>query len=351
MSIEMSGKFAMTVRGLVRAEDLGLTLPHEHVLFDRSDLFIEPTHPFKKAIVDSPISMDIFGALVRDPNTNHENLVLLDEGHALRELKAFREAGGKTIADLTAPHKGRDPRALLRLSEHSNVNIIMGTGVSTASRQDAWILDLHETEITESLIKEITDGVGDSGIRPGVIGEIGVSPSILPLERKVLRAAAQAQAVTGLPLSVHCLLPWGRNALEVVEVLDEAGANLDRVILGNMSHAASEVSFHRAVAERGVMLEFDRFGAEFYYESSGDYADCRDADVLDVIAQLAADGLGDRILLSHDVSYRTQLQAFGGYGFAHIPHHIGLFLQHRGVSDQDIERMMIENPARALSIG
>ena len=344
------GAHAMTVHGPVDVESLGLTLPHEHILFDATPWLIEPEDERKRGVAQLPVSIEIFGELLRDPTINRDNLTFFDEDVAQNELRRYREAGGETIVDVTPPELGRDPSALRRLSELSGVNVIAGTGHYLQSTHPPEVAEQSPEEIATWMIDEIRNGIGDTGVQPGVIGEIGVTSDIHPDERKVLQAAAIAESETGLPISIHSPIPYERRGLEIVDILEDAGARVERVIIGHMSHTIGHIDYHRSVADTGATLEYDRFGAEFYYESWGGYREPRDIEVMDVVARLVEEGYSDRILLSHDVCFKIQLSSFGGYGFAHVPYHIVSYLRDGGVSDSDIERMTIGNPARLFGL-
>ncbi len=341
---------AMTVLGPVPVTELGFTLPHEHILFDTTAWLVEPKDERKREIAERPISIETFGELQRDPTISRENLRFFDEEVAARELRLFADAGGRTIVDVTPPEMGRDPEAMRRLSAATGVQVIAGTGHYLQSVHPPEVAQQTVDEVAEWMVGEIDGGIDGTDVRPGVIGEIGVSPEIHPDERKCLLAAALAQQATGLPISIHSPLPYVKKGLEILDILAEGGADLERVVMGHMSHTIEDLDYHRAVADRGAVLEYDRFGAEFTYESWGNYREPRDVEVVDAIVELVRSGYADHIVLSHDVCYRTQMAAFGGWGFAHVPVHITMYLRDRGVADTDILRMTIENPARIFEI-
>src|SRR5262249_37239784 len=155
-------------------------------------------------------------------------------------------------------------------------------------------------QLAEWMIGEITNGIDGTDIRAGVIGELGVSEGGMhPDEEKMLRAGAMAHVETGAPISIHNAIPAEKQGMRVLRILREEGADLERVIMGHMTQSVPDVAYHRAIADAGATLEFDRFGAEFYMSVgdsewggsySGNYCEQRDAEVVAEIAQLVRQG-------------------------------------------------------------
>ena len=352
---------AMTVNGEVDPGTLGFTLMHEHLLFDTSAWFVEAADDRKRAIGRRSVEPEILEDLRRDPFINRDNLVMRDVGVAVAELAFFKDAGGGTVVDVTTADKQRDPVALRQISERADVNVVMGTGYYTKPNHPPEVEGLSVESLAEWMIDEIRNGVGDTGVRPGIIGEIGLSGSIHPDEEKVLRAAGLASCETGLAVSVHQPVPYETNAGKALDILEEQGVDLERVIVCHMSHSISNVDYHRALLARGACIEYDRFGAEFYWESwqggpfddpqgKGGYREPRDSEVVEVVAQLVHEGHARQILLSHDIAFRIQLRRFGGHGFDHVARHVLGYLRDRGVGSEDIDEMTVRLPRRLLTV-
>lgn len=346
----MSGESAtaMTVTGPVPAATLGPTLMHEHVFFDLGTWQL-PAPAHKAWLADATVAADTFAEVYRDPMVCRDNLVFADEAVAEQELRWLAEAGGGTLVDVSLASIGRDPAALARLSRGTGVKIVCGCGWYVQPTHTPDIAGATEEQLAARLVAEIRDGIGDTGVRPGIIGELGVSDGIHPDEAKVLRAGALAARETGLAITIHCPIPHEQRGPEIVGLLAAAGADPTRVILGHQSHTAHSLDYQRACADTGATIEFDRFGAEFLYESWGGYREPRDHDVVAAIARLVADGYGDRIVLSHDVCYRAQLRTFGGAGYAHVATHVLRWLAEAGVSAADLQQITVGNPARLLA--
>tara|TARA_B100000686_G_C16202412_1_gene671270 strand:- start:277 stop:633 length:357 start_codon:yes stop_codon:yes gene_type:complete len=117
-----------------------------------------------------------------------------------------------------------------------------------------------------------------------------------------------------------------------------------------MSHTIGDLDYHRKVAATGACLQYDRFGADFLYESWDCYQEPDDDTVIAGIAQLIEEGLSEQIMVSHDVCYRIQLSRFGGKGFSHIPRSVTSKLMIAGVSEEVVTRITHENPARIFGV-
>jgi phosphotriesterase-related protein len=342
---------AMAVLGAVEVTDLGFTLPHEHIMFDSSVWVAEPTDDWKLEIAKGSVTLENVGELRRDPMICRDNLVLDDEDIAERELAMFRDAGGATIVDVSSLGLRGDVRRIRRLSAATGLNIIVATGCYVAPSLPPHAADLDVEELTEWMVKELTVGIDGTDIRAGIIGELGVSEGGLdPQEERVLRAAAAAQAETGAPITIHNAIPHERQGFKVLGILEAEGADLSRVIMGHMTQSVPDSAYHRAIADTGAVLEFDRFGAELYNDSWGgkNYCEQRDAEVVVEIADLVAKGYGDRILLSHDIGFKVQLSSYGGLGYAHIPRRVVRYLRNLEVPEESIFQMTVQNPARLL---
>ncbi len=212
-------------------------------------------------------------------------------------------------------------------------------------------------EITEWMLSELREGIDGTGIRAGAIKfAISSVPRMPRDERKCLEAAAAAQIETGAPITIHHPPPFEKRGVEIIRLLIKAGADPEKVIMGHMTHTAPDDRYHRSVADTGAMIEFDRFGQELYQEADagfnrwGLYAgETRDSDVVNEIVTLVKDGYLDRILLSHDVGFRNGLRSFGGFGYAHVPYRIARYLRQQGLTDDDVEQLMVRNPARLFA--
>ena len=347
----------MTTSGRVPAEELGIVLPHEHLLFDLSAYLTDPLDDRDRELAEAELTLESAGHLRRSPLVSRPNLVMQDPEIAERELGWFRDAGGRTVVDCTLPEMKRDIAAVGRLAEATDLNIIVVTGHYVAATQDAAVAEQSVDEIAEWMVGELRDGIEDTGIRAGAI-KFGLTsvPRMPPVERRCLEAAALAQAETGAPITIHNPLPFEKRGVEVVRQLTRAGADPEKVVMGHMTHTVPDDRYHRSIMDTGATVEFDRFGQELYQEADrgfnrwGMYAgEPRDSDVVNEIVLLVKDGYADRILMSHDVGFRNGLRTFGGFGYAHIPTRIASYLRQQGLDDVELEMLLVGNPARIFA--
>ncbi len=336
----------MTVLGPVKTGDLGPTLIHEHVLNDCTCWWRGHDPAFASPIRDVPVSLDMLWLLRNDPFANKHNCALDDEALAIEELGRFVAEGGRTVVDPTCRGIGRNPQALMRIAKATGLNIIMGAGYYLESSHPAHLAAMSAEDVAQEIIGEAQVGVGDTGARIGLIGEIGVSADFTAEERKVLRGASIAAVKTGLPLMIH-LPGWERLAHEVLDAVEAVGQPLDRVILCHMNPSFSDPDYQQSLARRGAFIEYDMMGMDFWYDDQ--QVQCpSDEQTCAAIAGLFADGFGRQILLSQDVFLKMMLCAYGGNGYAHVSRHVLPRLQRLGLSTQDLSMLMVDNPRRAL---
>lgn len=336
----------MTVTGTICAEELGVTLPHEHLLLDIRDVWQEPTEASRKPLVDAPITLSNLHLLRRDPLVSKVNLVLDDEEIAVEEILQFKKAGGKTLVEVTPKDMGRDARGLQRIAHATGLNIIMGCGYYFTGA--AHLADRKAEQIAEELIKEIREGVGDTGIRPGVIGEIGTGSPISEADMKVLRAVAYAHLQTGLPIIIH-VDPTGREGLRILDILEDEGVKPRHIVMGHMD-CLMDLDYNKEIAERGAYVAYDNFGSEQYYMYSSMYNPVlpRDTDRVRGVVELIKLGYLSQILLSLDICTKLGLTKYGGWGYAHLSSEIEWLLSLSGLSKDEIQIMRVQNPMRAL---
>lgn len=347
---ELAGK-AQTVLGIIEGEDLGVTLPHEHLVDDGRVFFIEPSEASDRCLAYKPVSLEILSWLRYHPFENLDNLQLLDEQEAIDEAMLFKKAGGNTIVDVTNVGLGRDPKALARISRVTDLNIIMGSGYYVGASHPPEMSSKAEEEITEEIVRNITIGVGDTGIRAGIIGEIGCTWPLQDNERKVLRAAAHAQQLTGAPVNIH---PGRKEEalFEIVKVLADAGADLNRVIMSHVDIRIHDHSERCKLAKTGCCIEFDTCGWEGLLRVSFTpdlFVDLpNDTQRIYDILKLIDEGYLNQILISHDICKKGHRVRYGGWGYVHIYNYVVPMMLKRGITNEQINTIMVENPKRLL---
>jgi len=308
----------MTVRGPIPADALGFTLPHEHTFLNLAAFPTSATLSGLDAIID-PV---------------RHTQILIDE------LALFKQLGGVSLVDLTNRNMGGDVQATRRLSEATGVNIIVGCGWYREAFMDEFLYYKPTEELAEELIYEIEHGFGNTGIRPGIIGEIGTNLLHLSAkEERCLRAMAKAQRRTGLALTTH--LPQGGVGLELLDIVQEHGVPGDRVIIGH-ADIYMDAAYHVALIKRGAYVEFDNIGAHYDVPR-------QEPALVEHICRLIEAGYVKQILLSHDSCWRSRLAHWGGPGYVYLFRTFLSLLQARGISDEAIHIMTVENPKRVLA--
>lgn len=329
-----------TVSGPVEHTELGLVLPHEHLANDLARAFTPAEDPQIRTLLAGPVTAELAPVLREHPYNCKDNCGLHDPAAVVEDLSAFRAAGGTTVIDLTPPGLGRDPEALLRYSEASGVRVVMGSGWYLQKFQAGEELAASEEELTAQILADFER----PGVRPGVIGEIGVSPSFTAAEEKSLRAAARAQLQLGVPLFVH-LPGWLRVGHRVLDiVLDECGVRPEAVVLCHMDPSSEDPGYQLELAKRGTYLCFDMLGMPYSYPGEG--ISPTPDQAAGAVARLIEAGYRDRILLSHDVFLKGMLSRYGGNGFGFVPSVFPGFLAERGVSGETARELMTRNPAQ-----
>src|SRR6185436_11185927 len=192
-----------TVLGTIAPEQMGVTLPHEHLLIEFKVMFAEPAAASDKGRAFEPVSLANLGWVRQNFNANLDNLRLTDEALAADEILLFKHAGGQTVIDPTPKTLARDPLALARIARATGLNVVMGAGYYVAASHPADMDRRTVDELAREMIADVAAGVGETGVRAGLLGEIGCTYPWTDNEKKVLRAAIAAQRETGAPLMVH----------------------------------------------------------------------------------------------------------------------------------------------------
>lgn len=337
-----------TVRGDVDPALMGVTLPHEHVFTDTSTWFRAPNDPLGASLSQRLPTLSTLWWHRAHPNSSLPVLRLTDEATAVEELAVFAAAGGGTVVDLTSEQMGRNPAGLVHVSQATGLHVVAATGHYVGAAHAPWVRAASEDELADRMVQEVTVGIGDTGVRAGVIGELGLSWPVRDDERKVLRAAAQAQRRSGAAVAVHTAAHAVAedSALVAADELEAAGADLSRVVMAHMDTTLHRPDYHRAVADRGCWLEYDLFGHELF-ESENDFQSFGDTETARAVVQRVEEGYGGRLLLSQDVCYLLQLQRYGGYGYAHLLRNIVPRLALWGLPADAARRLLTDNP-RAL---
>jgi phosphotriesterase-related protein len=309
--------------GPIDTADLGLTLAHEHVYTLNTEMRIQ--YPW-----------------------NEEEKVAL----AVRKLKEIKALGFKTLVDHTCFGLGRYVPRLRRISEESGVQLILCTGLYTFfDIPPFWrshIRYVSPTFMEDFFVREIEQGVADTGVKPaflkcatehyGVVGDVDL----------VLRATARAHRRTGVPISAHANAQH-RMGLEQQKIFREEGVNLSRVIIGHVGDI-TDISYAESVLEGGSYIGLDRFGSEAILPNK---------DRIATTIELCKRGHATRIILSHDTNAwsdhspevaRATNPILKDTRWTYIPEVVIPALREGGVSQSDIDDMMINNIRRIFEV-
>ncbi|MDR3570505.1 MAG: hypothetical protein P4L43_20975 [Syntrophobacteraceae bacterium] len=312
----------MTVLGPICAEQLGVTLVHEHFAFGYPGWNAQTQWPYDREAI---------------------------EAASLKRLKDIKAVGVNSIIDATPGDVGgRDPLLMKSLAEKSGVHIIASTGLYCEKDGGApyfkflrFLRRDIEQDIYELLKTEITSGIGNTGIRPGVIKACTGDPEISGYERLVLRAAVRVSRETGTPIITHC---QGATVGPVQqELFARLGANPKKIMIGHQNNS-SDINYHLSQLERpGFSLGFDRTGSIMGPAAEG------------CIIELVKKGYANRLMLSHDsigVWLGRPLE-FGPMGAQWHPTYIHKRfipkMRAAGVTEDQIHTMLVDNPRRLFT--
>lgn len=322
-----------TVAGSITPDELGPTLVHEHVLFAYPGYTGDVTcGPFDHdAVIEKCVA-------------------------ACHEAKAY---GVRTMVDATPNECGRDPLFLQELSERTEINIICSTGYYYEGQGTPHYFNFRralgfpvEEEIYEMMVREITSGIGNTGIRAGVIKLGSSKDKITDYEQLFFRAGARAHRETGVPIITHTT--EGTMGPEQAELLISLGADPKKIQIGHMD-GSTDTSYHRATMDHGVMIAFDSCGIQRMLAMP------MDSDRVEVLTQLLKGDYGDQIMLSHDyvmhwlgrplpvpppIQQLLPNWHLSGIFTFHLPS-----LRENGISEAQIEALLIENPRRLFTGG
>nr|WP_043259558.1 phosphotriesterase [Streptomyces hokutonensis] len=263
---------------------------------------------------------------------------LEDASAARAELAAFRSVGGGGVVQWTPYGMGRRVADLPSLSRDTGVHVVCATGLHQAAHYGRELLAGLRGRLAELFVAELTEGVGPSGVRAGVIKVAGGFHGLDAHARWTMSAAAEAHRATDAPIAVH--LEMGTGALDVLDLLcGELGVEPRRVILGHLNRSPDLV-VQRQAADAGAYLAFD--GPSRAHHAT-------DWRMPDGVRALAEAGFGDRLLLGGDTVVAGARSVDGGPG---MPYMLRRFAPRLAVElgEELVGRVLRENPARAFAV-
>lgn len=319
-----------TVRGPVDPDDLGKTLMHEHVF------------------VLTPDVMQNYG----DQWWDEEQRV----ADAIGKLRALREAGISTIVDPTVVGLGRYLPRIQRINAEVDINIVAATGLYTFDaiphhfhyRGPGTLLDGPEP-MTEMFVKDIRDGIGQTGVKAGLLKCVVEEKGLTEDQTRVQRAVCEAHQETGAPITVHTnsARQTGRLALDFYA---RNGVDLTRVVVGHAGDS-NDLDYLKWIMDQGALIGCDRFGLDNYNPTE---------QRVRTIAALCEQGYADRIVLSHDAAcymdyfagdaaQRALAAAAPNWHYLHITEDVLPALRALGTTEDQIDTMLVDNPRRYLA--
>lgn len=324
-------KQVQTVLGPIDVEQMGVTQAHEHLYFDCEYLY-ERAWP-DNVFSSEKVTVDNRKAVMTDLRTvlykYGDNVLFHDTDMIIDELADFKAAGGQTIFEVSTIDLGRDPWKLRRISEKTGLNIVMGSTYyhfpSLPPQTKELIMNKGINGMADLFIQELEEGVAGTGIRPGVLGEIGPGEGEEGTQI-ILHAAAIACRETGVPAIIHY------SNMDVLRIFEEEGSDPRKVVMG---HWGLEFPVDEAI-QHGAMISFDQFGMNFPGIKD-------DNERLKEVVAMMERGYEDQLILSQDMCWKIRLRCCGGDGFGYLQNGILPRLKELGVSDAQIRKMMIEN--------
>lgn len=315
-----------TVTGPVPIHELGLTLVHEHLLIGYPGWWMDTlAPPFVRA-----------EALAR----------------AVDKLAELHALGVRTLVDPCPIDLGRDVEFMARASERSGVRIVCATGVYKEDQGISYTFKaLRAEDVVAIYLRELQEGIGNTGIRAGLVKVASGAPQLTPYEEKMIRAGGRAAAQAGCPVLTHT--DHAALGLEQLAILTECGVPVHRILVGH-SDSRDDHSYHRSLAERGAYLGFDRFGLTTML---------RDEQRIEAVLQMVSAGFARSLCLSHDAicgswlgrpSFdgkraftQAQLEQFlPNWEPTHLFRNILPVLRARGLTPALERTLLVENPAR-----
>lgn len=331
-----------TVLGEINKSELGVTSSHEHILIDmRKCVAITGNEPdcfYDKISCEN--RAEVFG----DPYAILDNALLDETDKAVDEMAYFKKWGGHTIVDCTPDEIGRNPIALREVARKSGVNIILGCGHYYQMAHAPYVKDASVEALAAEMYKDVTSGIADTGIKAGIIGEIGTSAVVTEDEKKVVRAAGMVSAQTGKAVHIHTDL-YTENGFDIINMLISEGAKPEKICIDHID-VLLRPEYVEGLLDRGVYVEFDNFGKEFYVSEKTRFA--YDLERIRLLKCLLDKGYQKHILICNDICLKTMWKTYGGQGYAHILRAVKHMACENGIDESTYMSMLTDNVAEFI---
>lgn len=285
----------------------GYTLMHEHVTIDLSGV--------KK---DDDCRLDCFDETVK-------------------EFKRLYDYGVRNILEVTNMGMGRDPRYIREVEKASGIQIIMSTGFYKEPFLPDFVYRQTAEELADLAVKEITEGIDDTGFKASVIGEFGTSKDqMTAMEEKVFEAMSLAAVRTNVPVTTHTTL--GTMGARQADYLIAHGVKPEKIIIGHMD-LSQDTDYILSVLEKGVNVGFDTVGKLNY---------CPDTFRVEALKRIADEGRLGQVVLSMDITRKSYMKYEGGIGYGYMFESFIPLLKENGFTQSQIDRLLVDNPKRIL---
>lgn len=326
-----------TVLGPISENELGFTSPHEHIFIDMR-CCVDQTDNSPECFFDK-INMENRAEVFSDPYAILDNALLEGLDDAIAEMEYFKKHGGKTVVDCTLDEIGRDPLKLKEVALKSGVNIILGCGHYYHKAHFDYVKEASVEFLADEMRRDLTEGIGNTDIKAGIIGEIGTSATVTDSEKKVLTAAGIVGAETGHPIHVHTDL-YTENGFEIIKILTDEGVNPNKICIDHID-VWLRPEYIKKLLDLGVYVEFDNFGKEFYVSNERRFA--YDLERIEVLKSLIDEGYQKQILISNDICLKTMWKKYGGNGYAHILRTVKDMALQNGISEETYRSLFTNN--------
>ena len=317
-----------TVLGSIAPEELGACQTHEHVICDQRE---------------GP--REELNANTREVESTY--MILDDWDRVTEELNEYYRLGGRAVVEVTTSGWGRDVKGLAEISRRTGVHIVASGGFYVEPcvplEVDTWGLD----QITDWLVREVTEGVDGTDIRVGVLKSGIYRSRIEGTEEKGLRAVARASVRTGVAITTHTTgsrryeIPGGNMGRQHFRILQQEGVSGNRLIVGHTDERP-DLNYLAALADEGCYIQLDTIGKMRWM---------RDETRVAMIKELMKRGHHDRVLISTDRCRKAELyKEMGGLGYTHIFESFIDTMKRGGMTQGEIDHILVDNPARVLSL-
>lgn len=299
-----------TVLGDISPEEFGLALVHEHILCD----FIGAD----KVSRNRYDAQEVFNVM-------------------LPYLNEIKQLGVSGFVDCTPAFIGRDPLLLASLSKASGIHILTNTGLYKEPFLPKYAFEYSVEQLASMWVREIEQGIEETPVKAGFV-KIAVNPGrIIPIQRKIVRAAARCSLSTGA--AIVCHTASGVAAMDLLNIIGEEGLDPAKVIVAHCD-AEEDWNNHLEILKRGAWVEYDGI------------SEATSTKVLNMIRLVVENGFSNRLLLSQDAGWYNVGENKGGsirpYSYL-VKHFIPIMLR-EGFSRSLVDEVLAKNPAQAFQI-